>query len=673
MFNEVMMAKKGFTMITPLNIKSKLSGATGLTSRKEVEIKDQQGNTIKLADPRYSRCLLALMNLGAVNGGAACHWGGPSAMMEVWTALYSLMTKSDEWYESFNFVNDIGHGENGLYALKANMGLGDLSLEDLKGFRSITSHLTGHGESHLFPEGVLLSNGPLSSAMAQSQGLAMGDKIIGKERVTLATLSDGAAMEGEAREAFAAIPGLAKKNKLNPYILIISDNDTKLGGRITEDSFSMEPTFDSLKALGWEVRRFDGHDLQEVYQGLEIAISEVKNNPTKPLCLWMKTIKGKGVKSTEQSASGGHGFPIKAYDNSISAFISELWGSEDFPLEFKTWISELTTKPENKPASSDERVKEKIQVGVANALIDEAKEGSPVFSLSSDLAGSTGLKNFQKEYPDRFIDVGIAESNMVSAAAGLSKVGLIPIVDTFAAFGVTKGNLPLIMASLSDCPMIAIFSHTGFQDAADGASHQSLTYMSALKSIPYVKIVNLATSTEAYHYLRKAIQDIKEKREKDEKAHSYVFFLGRENFPRETCDGLSYELFSPQLVKTGKDGVIVSTGSMLEHALKASEILKEKGKHVGVIHHPFVNEINTEWFANHLSMMSNKVLTVEDHQLIGGMGEGLCHALKKAQVEFKFTSLGVKGGFGQSSYQAVDLYKKHGLDGQSIANRFLAF
>ena len=120
-----------------------------------------------------------------------------------------------------------GNTENGVYALRANLGFDQMTFEDLKGFRSIESKLTGHGESHLNPEGVLLSNGPLSSAVGQSQGLAMADKTAGNDRVTLLVLSDGASMEGEAKEAFSAIPGLAAKGKVNPFVMILSDNQTK--------------------------------------------------------------------------------------------------------------------------------------------------------------------------------------------------------------------------------------------------------------------------------------------------------------------------------------------------------------------------------------------------------------------------------------------------------------
>src|SRR5438045_7536066 len=147
------------------------------------------------------------------------------------------------WFEAYNFVNDAGHTENGIYALRANYGFDNMGFEDLKAFRSIKSKFTGHGESHLNPEGVLLSNGPLGSALPQSQGLAIADRVARRDRVTICTVSDGASMEGEAKEAFAAIPGLASKDHVNPFVLVISDHDTKLSGRITQAAFSRQPTF----------------------------------------------------------------------------------------------------------------------------------------------------------------------------------------------------------------------------------------------------------------------------------------------------------------------------------------------------------------------------------------------------------------------------------------------
>lgn len=183
-----------------MEVKSKLAGTPG-QPKYSLKVKNAQGEEVTIADPRATRALVALMDIHAVTGGAACHWGGPAAFAEIMAAVHAIMfnVKDRPWHEAYNFVNDAGHTENGIYALRANYGFDNQTPEDLKGFRSLQSKLTGHGESHLNPEGVLLSNGPLGSALPQAQGLAIGDKTAGRDRVTIVTISDGASMEGEAR------------------------------------------------------------------------------------------------------------------------------------------------------------------------------------------------------------------------------------------------------------------------------------------------------------------------------------------------------------------------------------------------------------------------------------------------------------------------------------------
>src|SRR5438876_7018532 len=327
--------------LSPLSLKTKLAPTPG-RPKYSVTVKNAKGEEVVLGDPRANRALVARMDVHAVNGGAACHWGGPAAFAEIMAAIHGILfaVQGREWHEAYNFVNDAGHTENGIYALRANYGFDNMGFEDLKAFRSIKSKFTGHGESHLNPEGVLLSNGPLGSALPQSQGLAIADRVAGRDRVTICTVSDGGSMEGEAKEAFAAIPGLASKGRVNPYVLVISDNDTKLSGRITKDAFSMQPTFAAMADLGWNVIRvLNGHDLQAVYLAVERAIAAAKADPSKPVCLWAKTIKGYGVKATMESASGGHGFPLVSGEK-IREFVSEITAPVSFE-EFDNWARKL--------------------------------------------------------------------------------------------------------------------------------------------------------------------------------------------------------------------------------------------------------------------------------------------------------------------------------------------
>lgn len=659
-------------MIKALTLKNKLAYTPKQSPKYALKVKDAQGSEVVVADPRATRALVALMNQHATIGGAACHWGGPAAFAEIMSAAHAIMFKdiNTHWSDSYNFVNDAGHTENGVYALRANYGFDNLTFNDLRKFRSIESKLTGHGEAHLNPEGVFISNGPLGSGVPQAQGLAMGDKIIGNKRVTLCTLSDGGAMEGEAKESFAAIPGLASKNKMNPFVLMISDNNTKLGGRIDEDSFSMEPTFNSLETLGWKlIRVSEGHDLQKVYSSIENAIAMAVKDPTKPVALVFKTQKGFGVKSTVDSASGGHGYPLSAYDDKFVGFVKEIYNGEA-PQEFVDWAEEvMKQKPAPKEAATGAKT-EKVQDGFARAVIKAAKEGFPVFSVSSDLQSSTGIKAFHKEFPDRYIDIGIAESNMVSAAVGLSKTGLIPIVDTFAQFGITKGNLPIIMAGLSEGPVIALFSHTGFQDAADGASHQATTYFAALSSIPHVNVVNCSSSSEAEALMYEAITSFAKDRLAGKTPNSTIFFLGRENHPVSYVDGVKYTWNKANILTEGSDVTIVAAGPMVGKALAAEKILKDGGVKATVVNHSHINHVDVETLKSCLSKTKGKLITIEDHQVLGGMGSMIVHALKVNDVDFKVKTLGIGGEFGQSAYKADQLYARFDLSAEGIVKAY---
>ena len=661
----------------PLELRSRLAPTPLGEPRLAVRVRDATGRETVLADPRATRALVALMNVHAVVGGAACHWGGPAAFAEINAAVHGLMfaVKDRPWHEAFHYVNDAGHAENGIYALRANYGFDGLTFEDLKGFRSLSSKLTGHGESHLNPEGVLLSNGPLSSAAGQAQGLALADRAVGRDRVTVLVMSDGASMEGEAKEAFAAIPGLAAKDRLNPFVLVLSDNDTKLSGRITGDAFSMQPTFEALDDLGWRVIQVpDGHNLEAVYRAVDQAVAEARADLTRPVCLWVKTIKGYGIQSAMTNSAGGHGFPLKDAEKIVD-WLREIYGSDPVPEVLLSWGQALRTEWEARAAAKSAAAgggspavkTDKIQSGLAKGAIQAAADGYPVYSISSDVQGSTGMSAFQKSFPDRWLEVGVAEANMVSVGAGFAKAGLLPIVDTFGQFGVTKGNLPLTMAALSQAPVIAVFSHVGFQDAADGASHQATTYFAAVSSIPHTVVVAPSCAAEAEAFMGQAIRRQAEDRRAGRDGESVVFFVGRENYPVNWVDNAVFEWGKAQVLAPGQDLVLVGCGPLLGKAIEAGQLLLARGIRAAVVNNPFVNRVDLATLGPLVEACQGRLVTIEDHQVVGGMGAQLSHALCAAGIRHRIRSLGIAGEFGQSAYLAEHLYEKHGLTGPAMA------
>jgi len=665
------------TTITPLNITPKLALTPIQKPKYSVKIKRPSGD-LELADPRAIRALIALMDMEAQLGGAASHFGGPSAFAEIMASVHAVMfsessAKNKPWYDEFHFVNDAGHCENGLYAIKALYGFAGLDLNSLRGFRSIRSPLTGHGEAHLFPEGVLISNGPLGSGLPQAQGLALADALAGRSRVTVAAISDGGCMEGEAREALAALPGLAARGRLAPFVLIISDNNTKLSGRIDKEAFSMAPTFDSLETLGWQVLGVEnGHDLGLCFDSFVKAVELARSRPQRPVAIHLKTQKGYGTKKTVESSSGAHGFPLKK-PSELTAFISEIYQGSDVPDEFLAWIRTLEDLASKNVAEVSPTPTEKVQVGIAKAMIEMRKKGLPVVSISSDLPGSTGVAEFQKTFPEASQDLGVAEANMISTAVGLSKCGYIPVVDTFAQFGATKGSLPLIMSALSQGPVIAVFSHIGFQDAADGASHQALSYIAMVSSIPHTDVYVLSSSSEAESLMTLTIQKFAEDRQAGRVPNSTIFFLGRENFAKSYLPhDYKYELGQAQVVldttsQGGNSVTIVTAGALLHQALEAAYNLEKQGFGAVVVNASIINRPDISTIRSCLRNTQGRLITVDDHQLVGGLGSLLIHSLTLQGVPLKATSLGVKDKFGQSSYTATELYRKHGLDASTIA------
>ena len=653
--------------------------------------------SVSLVDPTSLRALVLLMDMSAALGGAASHFGGPSAFAELVSVVYGFvreesLAKGCAWQELFEIVNDAGHCENVHYAIRSCYQMGISSFEELLKFRSLGSPLTGHGEAHMFPQGVRISNGPLGSAFVQSQGLALGAALAGDfETTTICFVSDGALMEGEAREALASSPGMASKKRLAPYVLILSDNNTKLSGRIDEDSFSMQPSFQSLVSLGWEVIRLDeAHNLQTCWATVTKAIQVARENPLKPVCVWAKTIKGYGLKKAEQSASGGHGFYIKDIDELRMALV-ELYGSWDkVPSIIQHLYGQLPERELSVKAIKQKR-KElwsfpprlaldsnwvKMQEGVSQALVELREAGYPVVSVSSDLPGSTGVADFRKKFPDWSVDLGVAEANMVSVASGMALRGWIPVVDTFAQFATTKGALPLLMTSLSQSGVIGIFSHIGFQDAADGASHQSLNYLAFTMGIPGVEVFSVSCAREAYWLLKKIVTEFHDVQKSTGCGRSYLVFLGRENFPRSYLAEQKYEALSLRSSEVIYESVqppqvmLIAFGTMLPRALEAAWKIESEGGGVVVIHPTYLNQPDDLFFASWLEQVAYRVIFVEDHQKIHGFGEHWLAHWVQAGLPIKSRIVGVSKKFGCSAYESWQLHEYYGNDAQALVQAY---
>ena len=226
--------------------------------------------------------------------------------------------------------------------------------------------------------------------------------------------------------------------------------------------------------------------------------------------------------------------------------------------------------------------------------------------------------------------------------------------------------------ALSQAPVIAMFSHVGFQDAADGASHQATTYFAATSAIPHTVVIAPSCSDEAESLMYQAIHQLAADRAAGRDGSSYLFFVGRENYPLTWIEGAQYPWGKAQVLSTGGDVVLIGCGVLVNKAIEAGKLLAAQGVKATVISNPFVNQVDLETIGAAVKASGGKVVTIEDHQVIGGMGAQVSHALSNAGIPHSMKSLGIHNEFGQSAYLAEELYVKHGLTAPKMAEAALA-
>ena len=288
------------------------------------------------------------------------------------------------------------------------------------------------------------------------------------------------------------------------------------------------------------------------------------------------------------------------------------------------------------------------------ALVDLGNENGKVVVLDADLAGATMTKYFKAAHPDRFFDMGIAEADMVATSAGLSTMGLIPYCSTFAMFG--AGRAYDQMRNSVAYPHFNVklcCSHAGVSVGEDGGSHQCIEDLALMRAIPGMTVIVPADAKEA----RKAVFALAEYN-----GPSYLR-LARLATPVFEED-YPFEIGKANVLREGTDVAIFACGLMVNESLEAAKLLEAEGIHAAVINVHTIKPIDaqcvTEWAGK-----CGKVITVEEHSTIGGLGDAVADVLM-GKVACKFHKIGVQDQFGQSG-KAADVLREYGLTADQIA------
>ena len=297
-----------------------------------------------------------------------------------------------------------------------------------------------------------------------------------------------------------------------------------------------------------------------------------------------------------------------------------------------------------------------------NALVECAEDFPQLVVLDADLAGATKTGTFKKAYPIRFFDCGIAECNMTGIAAGLATCGKIPFISSFAMFAAGR-NFEQVRNSIG-YPHLNVkigATHAGITVGEDGATHQCNEDIALMRTIPGMTVIVPSDDIEARAAVRAALEM---------EGPVYLRF-GRAAVPViNTGDDYSFKIGKGVKLKDGKDVTIVATGICVDSALKAAEKLEADGISADVINIHTIKPIDKEIILES-AKKTGKVVTVEEHSVIGGLGSAVCDVLSE-ELPTPVKKIGMQDMFGESG-PAGELVKKYGLDGEGVYKTVKAF
>ncbi|ABW19799.1 transketolase family protein [Alkaliphilus oremlandii] len=289
------------------------------------------------------------------------------------------------------------------------------------------------------------------------------------------------------------------------------------------------------------------------------------------------------------------------------------------------------------------------------ALVELGRANENIVVLDADLSKSTKTADFRKNFPDRFINVGIAEQNLMGMAAGLSTAGKIPFASTFAmfatgrAFEIIRNSIGYPKLNVKICA-----THSGITVGEDGASHQALEDISCMRTIPNMTVIVPADGVEtkaAIHAVAKMEGPV------------YVR-LGRLAVPTINDEATyKFEIGKGIQLKEGNDVTIVATGLMVNEALEAAKELEANGIHARVINIHTIKPIDTELIVK-AAQETGAIVTAEEHNIIGGLGSAVAEVISE-NCPVPLKRIGTMDTFGESG-SPVDLMKKYGLTKENI-------
>ncbi len=551
--------------------------------------------------------------------------------------------------ENDRFILSKGHASPILYAAWKEVGI--LSDKDLQGYREFDSVLEGHPTMRF--EHTEAATGSLGIGLSIGAGMALYAKMFKKKYRTFVLLGDSEITEGSVWEAAE----VAAFYKLDNLVALLDCNRL---GQSTETihGYHLDRYAAKFEAFGWKTIKVDGHDMMQIMHALDKA-QEADDHPT---IILAKTVKGYGVEEAENK-EGFHGKAFKKEE--LPAILKRLkerfadveaeklskdilfeegrygaWQKQFGKQEYRNMTSipddiinnEKTEEQESNGCLITELKDPHYELGemmptrkaYGQALTDLGRVCDRVVSLDAEVKNSTFAELFEEKFPDRFVQCFIAEQNMISMGVGFELRGAVPFISTFASF-FSRAFDQIRMAAIGQSNVRLVGSHAGVSIGQDGPSQMGLEDIALMRSLPG-SIVLYPCDAVSTHRLVGQMAEY----------NQGISYLRTTRMATPVMYDLSQDFFiggCHVLKKSDQDKVcVIGAGVTLFEALKAHDMLKKDGISISVIDLYSIKPIDAKTILECARASGNRIITVEDHYLEGGLGQAVAYEVRNTDI-----------------------------------------
>lgn len=593
------------------------------------------------------------------NAGSG-HIGSSFSAMDIVSTLYlsglqaQALTKDSEHI----FFSSKGHDVPGLYAVLT--ALGKIPFEQIHELRSLGG-LPGHPD--VSTPYIHANTGSLGMGISKAKGMITANRLRGKNCRVFVMTGDGELQEGQIWESLAS----AVKQNMSELTVLVDHNKLQSDTWVSDTS-DLGNLLVKFKAFGWRALECDGHDIAQLQEYIQLEDTHDSNRikDPRPQVLICHTTKAKGV-SFMQPGEGvdtlyypyhSGCLPVEEYERAQEALMQKIvgqWQSLSLP-DLQIQSKDLTERQQIKA--------ENLVTTYGKILVEQARQHEELVALDADLAKDCGLADYRERYPQRYIECGIAEQDMVSQASGLALQGMLPIVHSFACFLSSRAYEQVYNANSEKTKILYVGTLAGILPAGPGHSHQAVRDISAFANLPDMLVYEPCCTRELEKALPYLLWNL---------PHSiYLRLCSLPVVHKQTLSQYEPKLGKGAIIKEGQEICLMSYGvTMIDNILQATAILEQQyGLSVQVVHMPWLNHVDEAWLRNTLRDM-NYLICFDNHMETGGLGDQLASRLAQdCNISVIFAKYGLKQIPKCGNPDQV--LAAHGFDAQGIVERVIS-